>query len=43
MKYINQLTGHKMKGSGYAEILIEAGLVTNGTLQRQPYTSHTTL
>ena len=33
MNYINQLTGHKMKGSGYAEILIEAGLVTSGTLQ----------
>ena len=43
MNYINQLTGRKMKGSGYAEILIEAGIVTNATLQRQPYTSHTTL
>ena len=43
MNYINQLTGRKMKGSGYAEILIEAGLVTSVTLQRQPYTSHTTL
>ena len=43
MNYINQLTGRKMKGSGYAEILIEAGLVTSVTLQRQPYTSHTTV
>jgi len=32
MNYIGMLTGHKCKGSGYAEILVEAQLVTNGCL-----------
>jgi hypothetical protein len=32
MNYINMLTGHKCRGSGYSEILIEAGLVTSGCL-----------
>ena len=32
MNYINMLTGHKLRGSGYAEILIEAELVTSGCL-----------
>ena len=32
VNYINRLTGHKIKGSGHAEISIEAGLVTSGTL-----------
>ena len=33
MNYIGMLTGHKMRGSGYAEILIEAQLVTTGSLK----------
>ena len=32
MNFIGMLTGHKCKGSGYAEILIEAELVTSGCL-----------
>ena len=32
MNYLKMI-GHKMAGSGYSEILIEANLVTNGTLQ----------
>ena len=32
MNYINMLTGHKCRGSGYAEILNEAELVTHGCL-----------
>ena len=32
MNYIGMLCGHKMLGSGYAEILIEANLVTSGCL-----------
>ncbi len=31
MNYLNML-GHKMAGSGYAEIVIEANLVTSGCL-----------
>ena len=30
--YIGMLTGHKAKGSGYGEILIEAQLVTSSSL-----------
>ena len=33
MNYIGMLTGHKMRGSGYAEILLEAQLVTSGSLK----------
>ena len=33
MNYIGMLTDHKCRGSGYAEILIEAGLVTSGCLK----------
>ena len=33
MNYIGMLTGHKMKGSGYAEILFKAQLVKNGSLK----------
>ena len=33
MNYIGMLTGHKMRGSGYAEILFEAQLVTTGSLK----------
>lgn len=33
MNYIGMLTGHKMCGSGYAEILFEAQLVTSGSLK----------
>lgn len=33
MNYINMLTGNKCRGSGYAEILIEADLVTSGCLE----------
>ena len=32
MNYIGMVTGHKCRGSGYAEILIEAKLVTSGCL-----------
>ena len=33
MNYIGMLCDHKMLGTGYAEILIEAGLVTSGCLK----------
>ena len=33
MNYIGMFTGHKMRGSGYAEILLEAQLVTSGSLK----------
>ncbi|KAG1660362.1 UDP-glucuronosyltransferase 2B33 [Nymphon striatum] len=33
MNYIGMLTGHKCMGSGYSEILLEAGLVTSGCLK----------
>ena len=33
MNYIGMLTGHKMKGSGYAEILLESQLVQSGSLK----------
>ena len=33
MNYIGMLTNKKCRGSGYAEILIEAGLVTSGCLK----------
>ena len=33
MNYIGMLTGHKCRGSGYAEILIESGLATSGCLK----------
>jgi len=33
MNYMGMLTGHKFKGSGYAEILLEADLVTSGCLK----------
>ncbi len=33
MNYIGMLTGHKMNGSGYVEILFEAQLVTSGSLK----------
>ena len=33
MNFIGVLTGRKCRGSGYAEILIEAGLVTSGCLE----------
>ncbi|CAH1773854.1 unnamed protein product [Owenia fusiformis] len=32
MNYINMVTGHKCMGSGYSEILMEAELVTSGSL-----------
>lgn len=32
MNYMGMLTGHKCRGSGYSEIIIEAGLVTSGCL-----------
>jgi hypothetical protein len=32
MNYMGMLTGHKCSGSGYSEILLEAGLVTSGSL-----------
>ena len=32
MNYIGMVTGHKCRGSGYGEILIEAGLITSGCL-----------
>lgn len=34
MNYMGMLTGHKCAGSGYSEILLEAGLVTSGSLTR---------
>ena len=33
MNYIGMITGHKCRGSGYAEILLEAQLVTSGCLK----------
>ena len=33
MNYIGMVTGHKCRGAGYAEILIEAGLTTSGCLK----------
>ena len=33
MNYMGMLTGHKLRGSGYAEIILEAGLVTSGCLK----------
>ena len=33
MNYIGMLTDHECRGSGYAEILIEAGVVTSGCLK----------
>ena len=33
MNYMNMLTGHKMRGSGYTEILLEAQLVSSGSLK----------
>lgn len=33
MNYIGMITNHKCRGSGYAEILLEAGLVTSGCLR----------
>ena len=33
MNYIGMLTGHKMRGSGYAEILFESQLVTTGSVK----------
>ncbi len=33
MNYIGMLTNHKCRGSGYAEILLEAKLVTSGCLK----------
>ena len=32
MNYMGMVTGHKYRGSGYAEILIEAELITSGCL-----------
>ena len=32
MNYIGMITNHKCRGSGYAEILLEAQLVTTGCL-----------
>jgi len=32
MNYIGMVTGHKCRGSGYSEILIEADLITSGCL-----------
>ena len=33
MNYMGMVTGHKCRCSGYAEILIEAALVTSGCLR----------
>ena len=33
MNYLGMLTGHKMCGSGYTELLLEAQLVTTGSLK----------
>lgn len=33
MNYLGMVTAHKCKGSGYAEIIVEAGLVTSGCLK----------
>ena len=33
MNYIGMIAGHKMRGSGYTEILLEAQLVTSGSLK----------
>jgi hypothetical protein len=33
MNYIGMITNHKMRGSGYTEILFEAQLVTSGSLK----------
>lgn len=33
MNYMGMITGHKCRGSGYAEILLEAQLVTSGCLK----------
>lgn len=33
MNYMGRLTGHKCRGSGYSEILLEAQLVTSGCLK----------
>ena len=33
MNYIGVITGHKCRGSGYSEILLEAQLVTSGSLK----------
>ena len=33
MNYMRMVTGHKCRGSGYAEILIEVELVTSGCLR----------
>ena len=33
MNYMGMLTGHKMCGSGYTEIVLEAQLVTSGSLK----------
>ena len=33
MNYIDMLTDHKARGSGYAEILLEAGLAEKGCLK----------
>ena len=33
MNYIGMLTGHKIRGSGYAEIICEAQFVTSGSLK----------
>ena len=33
MNYMGMVTGHKFRGSGYAEILLEADLVTSGCLK----------
>ena len=33
MNYLGMVTGHKCKGSGYAEIILEAGLVTSGCMK----------
>ena len=32
MNYIGMVTGHKCRGSGFSEILMEAGLITSGCL-----------
>ena len=33
MNYMGMLTGHKMCGSGYTELLLEAQLVTTGSMK----------
>ncbi|KAJ8334115.1 hypothetical protein SKAU_G00397540 [Synaphobranchus kaupii] len=33
MNYMGMVTGHKFRGSGYAEILLEAGLITSGCMK----------